>query len=262
MKHKHTSVYSIDFYACSSGVSNWNATFKVLLAFTTLLLCIVLNDIYVSLFIILTMGIFTVYKGKIKFLDYMSLLAIPLMFMILASLAIAIGISEKPLGQYNLNLHICYIYSSNANILNAISILLKALGAVSAMYMMTLSTTASDIIVVLKKIHIPSIIIELMDIIYRFIFILVDTNRCMKNSAESRLGYVDFKTSCYSFGNTASNLLLISLRKADNYYNAMESRCYDGEICFLEEHKKVKNGQAFSAILYILSIIFIWHITK
>lgn len=262
MKHKHISIYSIDFYACSSKLNILNDTFKVVLAVIILLLCIILNDIYVSLFVILTMAIFTIYKGGISFFDYMWLFTIPLTFMILASLAIAIGISRNPLGEYNLNLHMFYLYSSNKNIFNAINIFLKAFGAVSSMYMMVLSTTASSIISVLRKLHIPAIIIELMDIIYRFIFILVDSNKSMKTAAESRLGYVDFKRACYSFGNTASNLLIVSLKKADNYYNAMESRCYEGEMCFLEEEKDIEIIQVIIAMLYVLSIIAIWYITK
>ena len=100
----------------------------------------------------------------------------------------------------HLFLNLFYIYCSKASLLKAGNLVFKALGAVSALYMMTLTTPLSEIIAVLRKAHVPKLIIELMNMIYRYIFIMIDTHSRMKNSAESRLGYCDFKTSCYSFG--------------------------------------------------------------
>lgn len=260
--HKHDGIYSIDLYAYESKLKNINPAFKVCFAFITLLLCIAADNIYVSVIITLSMGFITIYKGGLKFHEYMSLMTIPIAFMILGSIAIAAGISFKPIGQYNLNLVMFYLYTSNESILTALKIIMKAFGAISAMYMMTLSTNTSEIISVLRKLHVPKIIIELMNMIYRFIFILMDVQCKMKNSAQSRLGYIDFKTSCYSFGSTASNLLVVSLKKANAYYDAMESRCYDGEMLFLEEEKKLKFTHVIYGCTYIFVLIVIWYVTK
>ena len=145
--------------------------------------------------------------------------------------------------------------------LKAGNLVFKALGAVSALYMMTLTTPLSEIIAVLRKAHVPKLIIELMNMIYRYIFIMIDTHSRMKNSAESRLGYCDFKTSCYSFGQVASNLLVVSLKRGNNYYNALEARCYNGDLQFLEEEKQVKAGQVVMAVIFII-ILLIWFFTK
>lgn len=260
--HNHSEgIYSIDFYAYQSQIGHWNSMFKVLFAFITLLFCIIADNLYVSLTIVLTMAFITIYKGGIHFREYLHLLTIPLVFMILGSIAIAIGISTRPLGQYNLNFHWFYLYSSNENIIKTLKIMMKAFGAISAMYMMTLSTSASEIISVLRKLHIPKLIIELMNMVYRFIFILLDVQCKMKNSAQSRLGYVDFKTSCYSFGSTAGNLFIVSLKKANAYYDSMESRCYNGEMNFLEEDKNIEINQIVLAIIYMLCLIILWLIT-
>ena len=146
--------------------------------------------------------------------------------------------------------------------LKAGNLVLKALGAVSALYMMTLTTPLSEIIAVLRKAHVPKLIIELMNMIYRYIFIMIDTHSRMKNSAESRLGYCDFKTSCYSFRQVASNLLVVSLKRGNNYYNALEARCYNGDLQFLEEEKQVKAGQVVMAVIFIIILLLIWFFTK
>lgn len=261
-RHKNEGIYSIDFYAYTSKMRNWNPTFKVLFSFIILLFCIIVDNFYVSTLIVITMAFLTVCKGGLDFHKYLSLLTTPITFMFLGSIAIAIGISKKPIGQYNLNLHWFYLYVSHDSLIKTLQIIMKAFGAVSAMYMMILSTSASEIISVLRKVHVPKLIIELMNMIYRFIFILMDVQCKMKNSAQSRLGYIDFKTSCYSFGNTAGNLLMVSLKKSNAYYDAMESRCYNGEMLFLEEEKKVKITQIIGAIVYIICLIIVWLMTK
>ena len=260
--HRHDGIHSIDFYAYESKLRNINSTFKVYFAFIILLLCIIADNTYVSLIVIVSMAFITIYIGGLKFNKYFSLMTIPIAFMILGSIAIAIGISNKPIGQYNLNLYLFYLYTSDESIIITLNIIMKAFGAISAMYMMTLSTNTSEIISVLRRAHLPKIIIELMNMIYRFIFILMDVQCKMKNSAKSRLGYIDFKTSCYSFGSTASNLLVMSLKKANAYYDAMEARCYDGEMLFLEEKRDVKISYFIYASIYILVLIIIIYITK
>ena len=84
----------------------------------------------------------------------------------------------------------------------------------------------------------------------------------MKNSVQSRLGYIDFKTACYSFGSTAGNLLIVSLKKANSYYDAMESRCYNGEMLFLEEEKPIYNRQIIYFVIYFIMLISMWIIVK
>lgn len=111
------------------------------------------------------------------------------------------------------------------------------------MYMMTLATPASEMIGVLKRIHVPKMIVELMYLIYRFIFVLSDTHSQMKQAAVSRLGTCDFRTSCRTFGSTAGNLLVASLKRADTYYDSLLSRCYDGDLCFLEEEKRIREAR-------------------
>lgn len=261
-KHKHDGVYSIDIYAYSSRMRNMNPKLKIVFAVLDLTACILFDNIYVSLFVSVTMGVITICIGGVKLHDYISLLTIPTAFMIMGSIAIAIGFSSRPVGQYNLNLYLFYIYSSNESIVRTLEVVMKAFGAISALYMMTLSTNASEIISALRSIHVPKIIIELMNLIYRFIFILIDVQCKMKNSAQSRLGYVDFKTACYSFGSTAGNLLVVSMKKANAYYDAMESRCYDGEMNFLEEEKRIKTKHIAGIISYFLCIAMIWVITK
>ncbi|WP_459482484.1 cobalt ECF transporter T component CbiQ [Clostridium saccharoperbutylacetonicum] len=259
--HKQGEGYSIDFYAYASKIRQWNATFKVGLALLTLISCITLDNPYVSIVVITAMAYLTVIKGEIPLRAYLSILAIPIAFILLSTFTIAIDFSKEPIGQYNLYLGFGYVFTSIMQLKKMIFLILKIFAAISALQMLTLSTPSYEIIYVLRKACVPKIIIELMSLIYRYIFILMDVATKMKNSAKSRQGYCDFKTSCYTFGNIASNMLIISLKKANAYYDAMEARCYDGELVFLEEEKNIDRVQVISATAFIISLILLWYLT-
>ncbi|OOP72249.1 cobalt ECF transporter T component CbiQ [Clostridium beijerinckii] len=260
--HKHGEGYSIDFYAYASKIREWNAVFKVYLSVLTLILCIVLDNPYVSVGVIIAMAYVTVIKGQLPLIEYLSILTIPITFILLSTFTIAIDFSRQPIGQYNLYLGFCYVFTSTAQLKKMIFLILKIFAAISALQMMTLSTPASEIIYVLRKAHVPKIIVELMSLIYRYIFILMDVSVKMKNSAKARHGYCDFKTSCYTFGSIASNMLIISLKKANAYYDAMEARCYDGDLVFLEEDKKVEIAKLAVAAVFIIFLILLWSFTR
>ncbi|MDR0924100.1 MAG: cobalt ECF transporter T component CbiQ [Hungatella sp.] len=248
---------TIDYYAYASSMRDWNPQFKAVTAVASLLFCIGANDRKVSVLVLLTMAAVTILAGGIPWKNYLGLLKIPLAFLFLGTAAIVIDLSPVPHGRVLASVHGVYLYLTEGGPELALGLILKALAALSAMYMLVLSTPASEIICVFRRLHVPKIILELMNMIYRFIFVMMDTQCYMKQAAESRLGYCDFKTSCRSFGNTAGNLFVVSLKKANIYYDALTARCYDGELLFLEEEKKVKGWQLWTAAGYFLILVWV-----
>lgn len=262
IRHKHGAWISIDYFAYSSKIRHWNPTFKVILSLLTIVLCIVLNNMYVSIVVILSMAYLVVEAGGLALHDYLSVLAVPLAFILISILAIVVDFAGQPVGQYHLYLGFGYIYTTMAMLKGGVFLMLKIIAAISALQLMILTTPSSEIISVMKKTRLPNGFIDLMNMIYRYIFILLDVFARMKNSAESRLGYRDFRTSCYTFGNVASNMLVLSLKKAGAYYDAMEARCYDGELRFLEENKKAEIRVIAPAVVYILYLLLLWYLTR
>lgn len=258
MRHKHGEGFSIDLYAYASNIRGWSSDFKVIFSVLVMILTILLNNPYVSVAVIFAMTYVIVVKGGLPITDYLSILAIPISFILLGTFTIAIDFAKEPIGQYNLYLGFCYVFTSLIQLKKMFFLILKVFAAISALQMMTLSTSSNEIIAVLRRARIPKLIIELMNLIYRFIFILMDVHRQMKNSAKARQGYCDFKTSCLTFGSIASNMLVISMKKANAYYNAMEARCYDGELLFLEEDKRMKQNQLIAASLFIIFLFLLW----
>lgn len=245
--HKHQHI-SIDSYAYHSEMADWNPSFQAAFAVAAMILVISFDRVSVSLMTFLFMSGMTTVIGKIRKKDYIRLLNIPAVFILLAGVAILLQFGENGTGKMQ-------VYVSRQSVQLTVHVVLKAFAAISALFMLTLSTPMSEIIAVLRRIHVPAIILELMYLIYRYIFILADTNRHQREASTSRLGYVDFRTSLHTFGSEMANLLVMSMKRAQEYYDAMESRGYDGSVLFWEEDHPLQRRQIQCALGYVGMLI-------
>ena len=91
-KHEHGSSFSVDYYAYASHMRSWNAGFKVLFSIISLLICIACNNLFVSLAVIFFMGFLTVAVGGLDLHHYITMLLVPIVFLIFGTIAIAIAI--------------------------------------------------------------------------------------------------------------------------------------------------------------------------
>ena len=262
MRHAHHThgVRSIDHLAYTSGMGGWNPAFKTALALGTLVICLAADRPAVSAAVIFALAALQKAKGGLALHDYLGLLRVPLAFLLLGGLAVACDLSRVPAGDWSLSLHWFYVCAGADSVRFAAALVLKSLGAVSALYLLALTTTACEFVGVLRRLHLPGLLTELMYLIYRFVFVLLDTHGRMREAAGARLGWRDFRTSCRSFGGTTAGLLLVALRKSRAYYDAMAARGYDGGLAFLEEDKPLHAPQlvwmaAFWAALILLRIL-------
>jgi ABC-type cobalt transport system, permease component CbiQ and related transporters len=127
----------------------------------------------------------------------------------------------------------------------------RAFGAVSCLCFLSLTTPMPDIIAVLRRIRCPSFIIDLMYLIYRYIFILLSLHHEMHDAAKSRLGFKDYRTSLHATGKIYANLLANSYQFASKNFDAMESRCYDTGIRFLERRISLTAPQIFVSVVLL-----------
>ena len=245
----------IDYYAYRSGMRRWNSGLKMFLAVVTLCLVTAFNKAAVSVFVILTMGTITLGKGKIPWKAYVHFMAAPLAFMIFSGAAIAVELGNAPSGDWNVPVYFFWICFFEENLILAGSVFLKAMAGMSALYMISLSTPVNELVLVLQKLHIPRLLIELMNLIYRYIFILLDVSEQMQTAAKARMGYRTFRQSCKSFARIAGNLFLVSLKKANAYYDALLSRGYDGKLEFLSEENPPTGKQLVFAGLYVAALL-------
>lgn len=250
--HKHEGYLHIDIIAQHSRLNKLNPSLKFWTVIILLFICVGSNSPAAGMFLTVMMLIITVCAGGLELYDYISLLVIPLLFLLMSGLALLFDYSMGPVGVINLPLFQGYLFVSRAAQLRAALVMSKAIGGISCLYLLNLSTPMVEIISVLRKAHMPEVVIQLMYLIYRYIFVLLDMYRSMKDAAKSRLGFIDLVKSIHTSGKIYSNLLSRSYHKALKNFDAMESRCYAGEIRFLESEKNISS---FHMIVTGLSII-------
>ncbi len=251
---------SIDRLCYNSNLRYVNAGEKFAFAVLSLCACVLSRSIPVSCFVLVIMGILSVWKGGIPFSCYMRYMGVPLVFLLLSSLAIIINFSGEPLDLFAFSVGGIYITGSRESLFYALNLILTALASVSCLYFLSFHTPMPDILSVLRRLRCPKLILELMLLIYRFIFVLFEVAHAIRVSQNSRLGNRNYRTSVKSFGAMASALLIRAMKKSDALYNAMEARCYNGDIRVLDENfpprgKEIILIVVFEIILYGLVVI-------
>lgn len=91
-------------------------------------------------------------------------------------------------------------------------VLARAVGAVSCLYFLSLTTPVPEVLSVLRRLRMPGVLLDLAILIYRYIFILQTACRGMRDAAASRLGYDGLARSLRTTGMVYGRVLAKSFR--------------------------------------------------
>ncbi|MCU6763335.1 Energy-coupling factor transporter transmembrane protein CbiQ [uncultured Roseburia sp.] len=238
-----------------------NAGEKFLYSIITIAACIISRSLIIALLVFTVNTVLTVAIAGISKKRYRNLMLIPVAFLILSTLAVIVNLSRTPMDAFAIPVGNFYITGSFSSVFFGIQLMATALAAVSSLYFLSLNTPMPDILMVLSKLHCPAMISELMLLIYRFIFVLLEAAVSIMISQKSRLGYKDYKTSLKSFGSMISVLFIRAMKRSNALYDAMESRCYDGAIHVLNETSK-PNKKEITAIVFFTAVLAVLTILK
>lgn len=261
-RHGSGQFLTIDILAQTSRLNRVSPLLKFWTALILMALCVSASSSFVGLFLTVFMLILIVCGGGLALHDYIHLLALPLSFLLLGGLALLFEVTVQRTGVLGIPVFGFWLCVSQAAQTRAMLVMAGALGSLSCLYMLSLTTPMSDLIGVLRRIHCPELLIDLMYLIYRYIFILLSMYHAMRDAAASRLGFGDYRTSLRTTGNLYFSLLFRSYRQANRNFDAMESRCFDSGIRFLEDAGKIRGSHVLAAgalILLTLGLsIFFW----
>lgn len=250
----------VDKLCYSSKLRRVNAEEKFAFAVLTLAACILSGSIAVTLPVLAATGVLTVRKGGIPLLYYLKLMAAPAVFLLLSTLAVIINVSKTPLHGFALPFGSYYVTVSFRGLKQGARLILTALSSVSCLYFLSLSTPVTDILYVLKKLCVPDLILELMLLIYRYIFVMLRMASDITTSLHSRLGNHNLAAARKTFAAVAGSVFILSVRRSCALYDALEARCYSGTLRVLPENHPAKPSEifciaVFEILLYLAAII-------
>lgn len=253
---------TIDKLCYNSKLRYVNAGEKFAFAVLTLLICVISRSIAIALIVLTVTGILTVYKGGIPLFRYLRFMAVPLAFLFMSTIAILFNITRTPLDLFAVPVGNWYITGSRHAFFYGIQLIITALASVSCLYFLSFNTPMPDILEVLKKLRCPKLFIELMLLIYRFIFVLTSCASAISISQHSRLGNRDYRTSLHSFSALVSILFVRAMKRSGALYDAMESRCYDGTISVLSENYPPKKAEVAAILIFETLLLIIYILTR
>jgi len=103
----------------------------------------------------------------------------------------------------------------------------RIMAAVTLATLLAFSTPMIEILETLRLCRIPNIIVDIADMMYRYVFILQDTAHTMRCAQVSRLGGGgSWAHRIADTGNIASSILVKSVDRSTRIYHAMLSRGY------------------------------------
>lgn len=248
-RHDHFSIINIVEISNRSKFIYVSPILKLVFTVAVIFLIVGSQSIYLA-FLGLIFSIFILFYDNLKFSYIKKLLTAPFLVILISTIGIVLIISRENYGYFDLGI----LSVTRETQDRALKLILISLSSVMVMISLAITTPIGDIIFALKKLKVPQIIIELMYLIYRYVFLLFYTLNSIQHSAESRFGFINFKNTYRSFKYISSKLFNRSIRMSLDSYSAMESRMYDGNLEFLE---RKYNNISDSYIYYISLFIFI-----
>ncbi|WP_180982605.1 cobalt ECF transporter T component CbiQ [Methylocella silvestris] len=111
----------------------------------------------------------------------------------------------------------------------------RSIAGLTCMLFLALTTPASDLVGGLGRLGLPSEIVDLALLMYRFLFILGDSAAAMNAAQAARLGHATARQRVTSAGLIAANLLPRAIDRARRMEIALASRGWRGEMRVLAD---------------------------
>ncbi len=127
----------------------------------------------------------------------------------------------------------------------------RIIGGTTALCFISLTTPMTDIFIALRQCRIPEAVIDLMMIIYRTIFILMDQVVQIYQAQVMRLGYTRYRESIQSFATLCGAAFIASWDAGDDLIRAMDARCYDGKFALLGGNHPLDTVSCFAVTAFL-----------
>ena len=250
----------MDALAYSSRMLNWAPLGKLLLVIVVLI-ANVMTDSVVTALAVLAIGL--------ALMAYSTNMRIP--FMLGVAIGEAILILIVACGIISINgdtSHPCIwradflwldLYMTADSFNQAWLVMIRAVAGITVMMAFATSTPIPHLAQALRQIRIPDEICEIVVLIYRYAFLLLERMDTMWSAANSRLGFSGFKRSMKTIASIAVGIFTSSMNMADKAQVSLECRGYRGYFPIWNRPQRAGVGWvaaavAVFALLYVLGM--------
>jgi cobalt/nickel transport system permease protein len=228
---------------------------KILLGLGSLLICLVSPTPVIPLVSGIVISLVLLIPARVSPLVYAELLLAPAIFT-----AFSIVVLLFMLGGGEIIWRFSPVYWINLTITdNAIRqselILCRVFGCVVSLFFIALTTPMTDLFDIMKRCRVPPELIDLMMIMYRYIFITYRQAHEIWQAQVMRLGYSRVKESIHSCSTLCGMLFISSWIAGEDLIHAMDARCYNGKMPLLEEPEPVRMRSFVPVLAYLVALV-------
>lgn len=224
----------IDKYAYINRLKEVHPLEKTILSLSLLLFSLLVRDVLVSLITFIVMSTFIIFAAKIPVFYYAKLLILPGVFLLSSVFTILIHFTKGNLPQaeiwWSWPIGNWEIFISEDSFGTTIKLVVVVFSGISSLYFLTLTTPLTDLLMVLRKLKLPILLIEIVELTYRYIFIFIETALDIYQSQNARLGYSTIRRGIHSFGSLLSVLFVGVFQRSKQLTMAMNARGYQEHI--------------------------------
>lgn len=178
-----------------------------------------------------------------------------LLFLFPLFISVFIPFANKGNALFKLNLNVFTVTITDNGLTIFLTVLSKAFISIMMLSALVISTSDNELLNGLRKIYVPSIIVSIIFIMYRYFFLLREESDTGQLAIKSRT----FQKSCKAFNKKlaflAGNLIIKTFDRAENIYKSMESRGFDGNFYIIEKDKSLNKFNWITITGFILMLV-------
>lgn len=250
---------NLDSVAQQSAFRHIHPGTKLLLALGSLILCLISPSPIVPLVSGIILSIVIIIPGKTSPRIYGEVLLGPAFFTATSIIVLLFLLGGgdviwqfSPFSWINLTI-------TTGSLQQSLLVLCRVFGCSISLFFIVLTTPMTDLFNGMKRIGMPIELIDLMMIIYRYIFIIYAQAVEIWQAQVMRLGYSHVREAVRSFSMLCGMLFLSSWTAGEDLVRAMDSRCYNGVFPSLDNAEPVQMKSLIPVIAYLagLSVILL-----
>jgi cobalamin biosynthesis protein CbiM/cobalt ECF transporter T component CbiQ len=220
---------SIDEIAFASPMRRWPPLGKLFLALSMLLASIFSSSVIVPGIVLVAGAGLLAYSTRFKFPRVVLIaLADGLAVLLIGALVIALITPGTTI--YSLDLLGLKLILSDNGMNLGLLVLMRALAGMSVMLFFATSTPIPHLSEAMEQLRLPKEISELVVLIYRYSFLLLELLGTMYLAAQCRLGFKGIRNKFRTSGKLAVGLFTRSMEVADRSQVALECRGFRGQF--------------------------------
>ena len=175
------------------------------------------------------MAAVTLAGAKVPPFRYLKVALPALLFLAVSAATLAVSVSWG-----GLPLRLQFQVVGQAEIAHIALTCSRSLCGIAALLFLSLTTSMTDIIALLRRLRFPEVMLDIMTLGYRTVFVFLEVIHDTRIAQMARLGYATPRLAMRSLGILTANLAIQVWQRSNALHQAASARNNDGPLIFLE----------------------------